>query len=152
MRYVALIAAVMTLAACHKEVPCPAPQETATAQLPTATEVFHLRTECAQLGEKILDGNTIGSALTQDVVSNYDPRDNRCYVELTVSTADLSVSPVSPAYYQNRLLYDGQTNELLASVQIKNGKKFGIAYKFKGGTMPIDFDGVSEYINSKMGN
>lgn len=152
MRYLALIAAVMTLAACHKEVPCPAPHETATTQLPTATEVFHLRTECAQLGNKILDGNLIGSALTQEVVSNYDPRDNRCYVDLTVSTADLNVSPFSPAYYQNRFLYDGQTHELLASSQIKNGEKSGIVFKFKGDSPPVDFNGVSEYINSKMDN
>jgi hypothetical protein len=148
MRFVALLAAAMTMTACHQEVPCPAPQAAPTAQLPTATEVFHLRTECAQLGDKVLDDAIIGSALTKDVATNYDPHDNRCYVDLTISTADLTVSIGSPAYYQNRILYDGQTHELLASIQIKNGQKTGLA--FKGSPRASGFEGVADYINSKM--
>src|SRR3990172_1063562 len=62
---------------------------TPTFQPPTATEVFRLRSECAKLGEKILENNTVGSAVTQSQVSHYDPQTNRCYVELTVQTADL---------------------------------------------------------------
>jgi hypothetical protein len=40
-------------------------QQQRTHQLPTATEVFNLRSRCAALGERILEGNTIGPALTQ---------------------------------------------------------------------------------------
>jgi hypothetical protein len=148
MRYQALIAAAMAVAGCNQQRPCPTPPPAATAQLPTATEVFHLRGECAQLGEKILNDNIIGSALTQDVASNYDPHDNRCYVNLTVSTADLTVPIGSPSYNMNGVLYDGQTKELLASIQIKNGKKTGIV--FKGDRQASGFDEVSQYIGSKM--
>ena len=55
---------------------------------PTGAEVFHLRSECAKFGEKIMDGNIIGPALYQDQVSHYNPKTNRCYVELDVQMAD----------------------------------------------------------------
>ncbi len=84
------------------------------SRLPTATEVFHLRSECAKLGEGILEGNPIGSALTDSQVSHYNPLTNRCYVELDVQNADLS----GPVYYLHRTLWDGQTGELLASVEV----------------------------------
>jgi len=54
------------------------------AEPPTATEV------CAELGEKIMEENDIGMALSQ--VSRYDPRINRCYVELIVVAADVTKS------------------------------------------------------------
>lgn len=155
MRNLLIAAAVLTLAACHQDVPCvaapaapaaPAP----TAQLPTATEVFHLRGECAKLGQEILDGNMIGPALTQDVTANYDTKENRCYVDLTVMTADMTVPQDSPQFYHTRALYDGQTRELLATAQIKNGKKAGMV--FKGDTHPMGFDDVIVYIDNKMGN
>lgn len=56
----------------------------------TATEVFQLRLASAELGQAILANNFIGTALTQDQVSHYIPRTNRCYVELTVQTGDVS--------------------------------------------------------------
>src|ERR1700730_17603927 len=66
-------------------------QNQTVAQAPTATEVFNLRNKCAELGEKIIDGNQpLGSALRQEQVSHYDPKTNRCYVELNVHMADLT--------------------------------------------------------------
>jgi hypothetical protein len=56
-----------------------------SSQLPTATEVFQLRSLCVKLGEQLLDETPVGSALTEDQVSHYDPKSNRCYVELTVN-------------------------------------------------------------------
>jgi hypothetical protein len=88
---------------------------------PTATEVFNLRSRCAALGERILEGNTIGSALTQSQVTHYEPRTNRCYVELTIQTADAS-KPIDQ-HYHHRVLYDGQTKEMLAWALIERGKK-----------------------------
>jgi hypothetical protein len=79
-------------------------------QLPTATEVFQLRSACADLGQKILEDNAVGTALTKDQVSHYDSRTNRCYVELTINTADLTQG----LDYLHRVLYDGQTREMLA--------------------------------------
>ena len=121
---------------------------------PSATEVFHLRSECAALGQRILDGNVIGSALTQSQVSHYDPQTNRCYVELTVRTADLT----KPMNYFGDYLFDGQTGEMLATARIENGKKSGVVFVF--GVGPPDgvfkrdpdifFNQASDFINAKM--
>jgi hypothetical protein len=48
-------------------------QQQRTHQLPTATEVFNLRSRCAALGERMLEENVIGSALTQSQISHYEP-------------------------------------------------------------------------------
>ena len=83
------------------------------AEPPTATEV------CAELGEKIMEENDIGMALSQ--VSRYDPRTNRCYVELIVLTADFTKSKG----VFHRYLFDGQTKELLASASRDNDRPMG---------------------------
>jgi hypothetical protein len=98
----------------QQQVPAP------THQLPTATELFDLQSKCSELGRKILEGNTIGSALTQDQVSHYNPNDNRCYVKLSVTTADLTQPREN--YIDDEYLIDGQTGELLASISMKGGK------------------------------
>jgi hypothetical protein len=47
----------------------------------SATDVFSLRTKCADLGEKIREKNDIvGNVVNQ--VSHYDPKTNRCYVRI----------------------------------------------------------------------
>jgi hypothetical protein len=62
-----------------------------TGPQPTATEVFHLRSECTALGEKLADRIEAGEAeyrakeghVTSFMpISHYDPRTNRCYVQL----------------------------------------------------------------------
>jgi len=98
-----------------------APKSAAVVQPPTATEVFALRSKCAELGDKIRDGDVIGSNLTQSVVSHYEPTTNRCYVELTVQTADTT----TPLAYLHRVLYDGQTNEMLAFTRVERSLKTG---------------------------
>jgi len=77
-----------------------APGSAVYNQLPTATEVFNLRSECAKLGEKLQHGAAGDAARTVSQVSNYRPWTNRCYVELTTEH-DVS-------------LYDGQTGKMLA--------------------------------------
>jgi hypothetical protein len=52
-------------------------QRPAVASPPTATEIFDLRTKCAELSHKIMEKNVIGSALAQDVASHYDLVGNR---------------------------------------------------------------------------
>ena len=83
------------------------------AEPPTATEV------CAELGEKIMEENDIGMALSQ--VSRYDPRTNRCYVELIVLTPDFT--KLQGVFHRN--LFDGQTKELLASASRDNDRPMG---------------------------
>ena len=131
-------------------------QITTAFQLPTATEVFHLRSECASLGEKILENNHVGSALTQSQTSHYDPQTNRCYVELTVQTADL-VTPVGD-WLNHRYLYDGQTGELLAVANMKGTPGQGEKRETSGMVfVPIakksdmtGFEGASLFIDSMM--
>ena len=133
------------LAACGRDVQTPqqaARPTTATHQLPTATEAFHLRSECAKLGQQILDDNVVKRALNQSQISNYNEIANRCYVELTVQTADTT----KPVEIMHRYLFDGQTKALLATTAIDKGAKSGIAYN----TGIVGFEQVSEYINEKM--
>jgi len=119
------------------------PSTAAAHQLPTATEVFHLRSECAQLGEKILNNNFIGRALTQSQVSHYNPKTNRCHVELTVQSADMTKPPEVMSGY----LFDGQTGEMLAYARIEKGKQSGMSFK-KGGI--IGFEEARSYIDEVM--
>ena len=53
------------------------PVDTPTFRGPTATEVFNLRSKCAELGEKILKNTAIGDALKKDQLSHYEPKTNR---------------------------------------------------------------------------
>jgi hypothetical protein len=114
---------------------------------PTASEVFKLRSECAVLGDKLLENHFVGSAQAHDAVSHYDPNTNRCYIQLTVHTADLDADNPNHATY----LYDGQTREMLALATIRNGQKSGIVF----GVAPKQSDDhgfgfAGKYIHSKM--
>jgi hypothetical protein len=91
---------------------------------PTATEIFHLRSECAALGRKLLNENVRGPALTQTQISRYNPLTNRCYVELTVQTGD---KRKGMAHFTDTL-YDGQTVEMLAFTKIENEQKSGMVF------------------------
>jgi hypothetical protein len=95
-----------------------------THQLPTATEVFNLRSECARLGVKVLQGNPAESGFTDTELSDYKEQTNRCYVEVSSQPVDL---------HKGRrftdTLYDGQTGEMLAYTEIDRGTRSGIHYK-----------------------
>jgi cAMP phosphodiesterase len=118
-----------------------------TYQLPTATEIFNLRSRCIALGDQILESISIGAALTQSQVSHYEPRTNRCYVELTIR-ANLNIMD-----YLERTLYDGQTREILAFAKIEKGRKSGIVFDKQHKTKNLDnegFDDASAYIDEVM--
>ena len=84
---------------------------------PSATEVFNLRSKCAELGEKILEEQPMNLGTIPSQVSHYDPRTNRCYVELTVVTDDVNTL--------HRYLFDGQTKEMLAHAARVKGNMEG---------------------------
>lgn len=102
--------------------------------LPTATEVFHLRNECARLGQKMLaakeDSAEAGGSYSDWTYSfsgetHYNPETNRCYVEVDYVEYDKT----RPSYEGfNRDLYDGQTGDLLAHTETVPAKD-GIAEK-----------------------
>jgi hypothetical protein len=106
---------------------------------PTATEAFHLQSECVEMGKKVLENNLAyqmekadmdqGKVPKDDVtqLAHYSAKDNHCYVEL--SAHDLA-EPMKSAV---REVYDGQTGELLASYTMKNppvGEASGIIFKY----------------------
>ena len=120
-----------------------------TLQIPAALEPFQLHSACASVGQQILEGNFIGSALYQEQFSRFNPRTNHCYVEMRVQTADLNKHSDRFARY----LYDGQTREMLAFAQIQNGKKSGRVYDLHHRTASFEnagWDDASEYIYAMM--
>ena len=93
---------------------------------PTATEMFDLQSKCSAMGERILRENSVGVALTQEQVSHYNPKDNRCYVKLSVHTADLTTP--REKYTEDDYLEDGQTGEMLAYTVLKGETKSGMVF------------------------
>lgn len=86
---------------------------------PNAAEGFNMRSKCAELGQRLLDQDVHGSAVNVTQTSLYKPQTNRCYVELHASAADLTQDQ---GIYR-RTVYDGQTGEILAWVDIKKDAK-----------------------------
>ena len=118
---------------------------------PTATGVFHLRSECAALGNQILRTNVVGLALTQSAVSHYKAVTNRCYVLLTVQAAKLAHRP----YRIDSYLYDGQTGEMLAALHggFADDNKGGIVYDRSHEPASIShgyYDDTKAYIDGLM--
>jgi hypothetical protein len=118
-------------------------------QLPTATEIGQLRSACAAVGQQILEGNVIRSAVYQEQFSHYNPRTNRCYVEMRIQTGD----PDKHSDRVGQYLYDGQTKELLAFAQIQDGRKSGRVFDLDHRTTSFEnsgWDDASEYIKATM--
>src|SRR5215469_6572610 len=103
------------------------PEKERYSKLPTATEVFNLRTKCAQLADA-LDDHAYGSHWRRDVVSNYSVRKNRCYVDVT------DQNETDHEFF--RSLYDGQTRQQLGFTQIRavDGARVGQTYDDDGDT------------------
>jgi nitrate reductase alpha subunit len=97
------------------------PVDAPSFRSPTATEVFDLRTKCAELGDKIMKNTVIGDALKKDQLSHYEPKTNRCYVQLTVWNAN----PAKGDEYFQQYLFDGQTGQVLAAIRREKGVRSG---------------------------
>ena len=146
-RVITAVASTVLVSACQKQT-ASCPNEPTVAP-PTATEVFHLRNECTELGRKIMEGNFIGIALTQTAESHYNPKTNRCYVKLEVSKANLN----DPHYVSHTYLYDGQTQQILAYTSVDGDKMYGIVYVDTGRQIKSSedlFDDANKYIIDMM--
>ena len=111
--------------------------------LPSAGGVPRLGSECAEKGKLMLLGTVIDPALTKYQTSHYDAHTNRCYVDLTVRSAN----------NVNRNLFDGQTNDLLAVARIQNCKKIGMMIDRRDGKLKhAEWDAATAYINAAMAN
>ena len=73
----------------------------------TATEIFHLRSECGRLSKQVYEENHISSKKIHSYVSsNYDENTNRCYVLVTHVFMEENSRSDS--------LYDGQGGGIIA--------------------------------------
>jgi len=99
-----------------------AAQESSTFKKPSATEIFNLRSRCFALGDELLRGNKVIPPLAQEQTSHYDPKTNRCYVEVLVHKPISDPNKMKWTDYSFDGVYDGQTRELLAYVEDKEGK------------------------------
>ena len=107
---------LIALAGCGSPAVTPtvAPTQPSSEQKPpTATEVFDLRQKCFELGRKLDEETLHGSAVEQDMVSNYNTKNNRCYVTLE-DHPGMNLAG-TPQWYDSLSLHDGQTKEMLAS-------------------------------------
>lgn len=102
----ASLAVAIALTGCGKSQSKPAAEPQRYSKLPTATEIFNLRTKCAQLAQQLDQRLPYGANWVRVTSSNYNASNNRCYVTLT------DMNEKSGAVSNN--LYDGQTGELLA--------------------------------------
>ena len=109
-----------------------------------ATGMFNLRSRCAELGKKILDQQPFISRTFPSQVSRYDPRTNRCYVELTVVTDDVNTL--------HRYLFDGQTKEMLAHAARVKGNMEGQIFNSQRNPTGVfvGYFEASEYIDEMM--
>ena len=134
MRFFAL-SVLLFFSGCQKP-SAPVPRvDVATFRSPTATEVFNLRSKCAELGEKMMKNAVTGDELTKNQVSHYDPKTNRCYVQLTIWNAN----PAKGDEYYHQDLYDGQTGQLLAAIRREKGTRYGDIYN-----SPSPMNGTSD--------
>jgi hypothetical protein len=103
-------------------------------QLPTASEVFQLRSACAALSEKLLKKTIADTARVErklrqmdafkfdledqfEQVSHYDPKSTRCYSLLRRSYSDVDPNAHRKDVYRSiveQYFHDAQTGELLA--------------------------------------
>jgi hypothetical protein len=118
-----LAALVLTPVGCTKDKASPpaapvAVEAEPNSARPTAEEAYRLQDDCTRRGDKILRENIVGSALTQEQVSRYNPATNRCYVRLEVHAMDLTQLD---EYDYSTYLKDGQTGEVLAFTRVKKG-------------------------------
>jgi hypothetical protein len=127
--------------------PCVVVAQTA----PTATEEFNLRIKCKQMADEKAD--VMKKELEQKMAnvitwhaSNYDPKSNRCYVEIKWKAKDHLDTEVSV-----RQVYDAQTDDLLSHAQVVDGKKLGGVYApdYKA-DIPLGFDNANAYMDDKM--
>ena len=113
---------------------------------PTTTEIFNLRTKCAELSQNLLKGLYIAPPLEGTQNSHYDPSTNRCYAEIDTQTGDLKAPEKEKEF--SRYLYDGQTGHMLAGARTSHGDTTGGI--FDGQHSDAGYFEAKAYIDEKM--
>jgi hypothetical protein len=121
---------------------------------PTATEAFNLRIICKRMADKkaeekadfvALDKNT--ETIFADHASRYDPKANRCYIQLQGRYRKRGHDSAI------REIYDGQIDDLLAATTNDDNEKRGMVFD-PNHKMMIDknngYDDADAYMNEVM--
>jgi hypothetical protein len=140
---------------------------------PTATEAFNLRIKCKEMADQkaedmrwkplsVADGATAGmnaaavERLNRDTMpeivlysqsSRYDPKSNRCYIEIHDHIRKKAIDQ------DIRSLYDGQIDDMLAFSKIENGKKVGMVFDHshqKTTDTNLGFDDANSYMDGML--
>jgi hypothetical protein len=153
--------------------------ESSSAQTPpTATEAFNLRIRCKEMADakaesmtmrplSIEDGaasglkqadvaalNKINAENTKVLLaahaSNYDVKNNRCYIEIIDHR---KVGRRKETEIEQRQVYDAQTDDLLSFAKIENGKKVGMVFDAEHVVTTnsnLGWDDANTYMDEKM--
>lgn len=123
----------------------------AFAQMPpTATEAFNLRIRCKEMADKKSENFYLGPV--QEILfsawsSKYDPKNNRCYIRIDVHRRSASFD------IEHHQVYDAQTDDLLATADIQNGKKHGMVFDLNHRTTTdenLGWDNAVAYMDEMM--
>jgi hypothetical protein len=115
-------------------------------QPPTATELFNLRSTCAQLGQKLLDKidpQPQAPPIETTQISRYDTTTGHCYVEIDARHTD------DNGYFV-RSLFDGKTGKFIAQARKENGSVEGITPRNTDAGPGKNYEEANAYINGKM--
>lgn len=109
----------------------------------SASELFHLRSDCRDLGQQVMNGHPASPGLSESFVAHYNPTDNRCYVKIENSSDDATTDNID--------FFDGQTNEELAMWHTAaNGQMTTFIFdKLRHGQSSTVSD-VMDYMSQKM--
>lgn len=104
---------------------------------------------CNALGEAILRDNPVRAAVYRNQLSRYDSWTDRCYVEMHVETTAAGAG----SDRVGRFLYDGDTGELLAFAETRDGHKSGRVFDLSHPTTTFEnsgWDDAVDYIAAMM--
>ena len=145
---------------------------------PTATETFNLRIRCRDMALKKLDevvirpmtyedGASLGwsaadvdrlnrqleevepSLVGEQQWSHYNPKTNRCYVEIYIHRRAQRPGP-RVREMEGWMVFDAQIDDLLAQAEIRNHVKSGYVYDPNYGARRDGWDAAMAYIEAVM--
>ncbi len=164
-----LTAMLLLLGGCSSKATQPAKQpetpsrseiETMLLQPATVTEVFHLRSECVALGKTIeenenknLENKNLdlavkknGYGYVESTKTNYSVSANRCYVLIV----QIWLTAESTLREESTVLYDGQTEEVLAAAIKCSDCSANRGYIEDHFPKKVDYSKALDYINRLM--
>ena len=117
--------------------------------LPSPPEAFNVRVRCKESADKKFQ--QIGNINPSEIRGswqrwNYDARAERCYIEIFTHRS----APGSSSETQSRQIFDAETDRLLASAEVKDGKNIGIVFDDGYQGSRFGWDAAVAYISEKM--